>query len=135
MKLVTGTVARRLSLLLHERKLLNPHQFGFVKGGGCEAPIEIVNDMYEDALDHDRPLYGAFLDATSAFDTVQHPALQAAFAHIGAPLASSGGLHAWSGTTDASSARHTPWETQPPSSHWRAAPHRATPYHPYYGSS
>ena len=85
MKLVTGTVARRLSLLLHERKLLHPHQFGFVKGGGCEAPIEIVNDMYEDALDSDRPLYGAFLDATSAFDTVQHPALQAAFAHIGAP--------------------------------------------------
>ena len=84
MKLVTGTVARRLSLLLHERKLLHPHQFGFVKGGGCEAPIEIVNDMYEDALDSDRPLYGTFLDATSAFDTVQHPALQAAFAHIGA---------------------------------------------------
>ena len=85
MKLVTGTVARRLSLLLHERKLLHPHQFGFVKGGGCEAPIEIVNGMYEDALDSDRPLYGAFLDATSAFGTVQHPALQAAFARIGAP--------------------------------------------------
>ena len=85
MKLVTGTVARRLSLLLHGRRLLNPHQFGFVKGGGCEPPIEIVNDMYEDALDNERPLYGAFLDATSALNTVQHPALQAAFAHIGAP--------------------------------------------------
>ena len=47
MKLVTGTVARRLSLLLHEQKLLHPHQFGFVKGGGCEPPIEIVNDMYQ----------------------------------------------------------------------------------------
>ena len=44
-KLVTGTVARRLSLLLHKHSLLHQHQFGFVHGGSCEAPIEIVNDM------------------------------------------------------------------------------------------
>ena len=45
LKLVTGTVARRMSQLFHEHELLHPHQFGFVKGGGCEPPIEIVNDM------------------------------------------------------------------------------------------
>ena len=83
-KLVTGTVARRLSLLLHKHSLLHPHQFGFVQGGSCEAPIEVVNDMYEHACEHDEELHVAFLDATSAFDTVQHPALTAAFAAIGA---------------------------------------------------
>ena len=82
-KLVTGTVARRLSLLLHEHSLLHEHQFGFVHGGSCEAPIEIVNDMYEHACEHDVELHVAYLDATSAFDTVQHPALTAAFAAIG----------------------------------------------------
>ena len=41
--------------------------------------------MYEDALEEERELHAAFLDATSAFGTVQHPALQAAFAHLGAP--------------------------------------------------
>jgi hypothetical protein len=83
-KLVTGTVARRLSLLLHKHSLLHQHQFGFVHGGSCEAPIEIVNDMYEHACEHDAALHVAYLDATSAFDTVQHPALTAAFAAIGA---------------------------------------------------
>ena len=84
-KLVTGTVARRLSLLLHKHSLLHQHQFGFVHGGSCEAPIEIVNDMYEHACEHDVALHVAYLDATSAFGTVQHPALTAAFAAIGAP--------------------------------------------------
>ena len=84
-KLVTGTVARRPSLLLHKHSLLHQHQFGFVHGGSCEAPIEVVNDMYEDACEHDIALHVAYLDATSAFDTVPHPALTAAFAAIGAP--------------------------------------------------
>ena len=83
-KLVTGTVARRLSLLLHKQPLLRPHQFGFVHSGSCEAPIEVVNDMYEHACEHDEALHVAFLDATSAFGTVQHPALTAAFSAIGA---------------------------------------------------
>ena len=39
-KLVTGTVARRMSLLFHTNFLLHHHQFGFVHGGSCEAPIE-----------------------------------------------------------------------------------------------
>ena len=83
-KLVTGTVARRLSLLFHTHSLLHHHQFGFVHGGSCEAPIEVVNDMYEHAIEHNEQLHVAFLDATSAFDTVQHPALTAAFSSIGA---------------------------------------------------
>ena len=83
-KLVTGTVARRLSLLLHRHSLLHSHQFGFVQGGSCEAPIEVVNDMYEHACGNDEELHVAFLDATSAFDTVQHPALTAASSAIGA---------------------------------------------------
>ena len=40
--------------------------------------------MYEHACEHDVALHFAYLDATSAFDTVQHPALTAAFAAIGA---------------------------------------------------
>ena len=71
--------------LLHKHSLLHPHQFGFVQGGSCEAPIEVANDMYEHACENDEELHVAFLDATtSAFDTVQHPALTAAFAAIGA---------------------------------------------------
>ena len=83
-KLVTGTVARRMSLLFHTQSLLNHHQFGFVHGGPCEAPIEVANDIYEYAIEHDEQLHVAFLDAASAFDTVQHPALTAAFSSIGA---------------------------------------------------
>ena len=73
-----------MSLLFHTHSLLHHHQFGFVHGGSCEAPIEVVNDTYEYAIEHDEQLHVAFLDATSAFDTVQHPALTAAFSSIGA---------------------------------------------------
>jgi hypothetical protein len=73
-----------MSLLFHTHSLLHHHQFGFVHGGSCEAPIEVVNDMYEYATEHDEQLHVAFLDATSAFGTVQHPALTAAFSSIGA---------------------------------------------------
>ena len=83
-KLATGTVARRMSLLFHTHSLRHHHQFGFVHGGPCEAPIEVVNDMYEYAIEHDEQLHVSFLAATSAFDTVQHPALTAAFSSIGA---------------------------------------------------
>ena len=40
--------------------------------------------MYEHACEHDDELHVAFLDATSAFGTVQHPALTIAFSAIGA---------------------------------------------------
>ena len=72
-------MARRLSLLLHKHSLLHQHH-----GGSCEATIEVVNDMYEHAREHEKELHVAYLDATSAFGTVQHPALTAAFSAIGA---------------------------------------------------
>ena len=100
-KLVTGTVARRMSLLFHAHSLLHHHQFGFVHGGSCEAPIEVVNDMYEYAIEHDEQLHVAFLDATSAFGTVQHPALTAALSSILALVhLSSNGLSSWSPAID-----------------------------------
>ena len=40
--------------------------------------------MYEHACESGEELHVAYLDATSAFDTVQHPALTAAFTAIGA---------------------------------------------------
>ena len=83
-KLVTGTVARRLPLLLHKHSLLHQYQFRFVHGGSCEAPIEVANDMYEHACENREALHVAYLDATTAFGTVQHPALTAAFSAIGA---------------------------------------------------
>ena len=39
---------------------------------------------HEYAIEHDEQLHVAFLDATSAFGTAQHPALTAAFSSIGA---------------------------------------------------
>ena len=42
--------------------------------------------MYEYAIEHDEQLHVAFLDAKSAFGTVQHPALTAAFSSIGASM-------------------------------------------------
>ena len=83
-KLATSTVARRMSLLFHIHSPLHHHQFGFVHGGSCEAPIEVVNGMYEYAIENKEQLHVAFLDATSTFDTAQHPALTAAFSSIGA---------------------------------------------------
>ena len=85
-KLVTGIVARRMSLLFHEHSLLHHQQFGFVHGGSYEAPIEVANDMYEYAIEHKQQLHVAFLDATSAFGTVQRPALTTALSSIGASV-------------------------------------------------
>ena len=60
--------------------LLHQRQFGHVHWGSCEAPIEVVNgDMYEHACENGEELHDAYLDVTSAFGTVQHPALTAAF--------------------------------------------------------
>ena len=64
--------------MLHDNNLLDITQYGFVLDGDCIKPLNTVNALYEDALAHGKTLHLAFLDATSAFDSAPHTALDAA---------------------------------------------------------
>ena len=63
----------------------DPAQYGFVIDGSCIEPLTVVNSMYEQALQQGHELHMAYLDATSAFDSVPHTALDAAMHRVGAP--------------------------------------------------
>jgi hypothetical protein len=80
-----ASMSRRLAQLLHDLSILHPAQYGFVVDGSCLEPLSITNRMYENSLAADKPLHLAYLDATSAFDSIPHVALDAALTRIGAP--------------------------------------------------
>jgi hypothetical protein len=92
-KLVTATVASRLSSRLFKHKLVNPSHFGFLQGGSVSLPIRILTTLYERArAEHIKTgdgndCHAEILDLVSAFDNVSHALLEAAFARIGAPPA------------------------------------------------
>ena len=63
-------------------------QYGFVVDGTCLEPLSVTNCMYENSLAADKPfkLHLAYLDSTSAFDSISHVALDAALTRIGVQL-------------------------------------------------
>ena len=84
-----ASMSRRLAQLLYDLSILHPAQYGFVVDGSFLEPLSITNRMYynddENSLATDKPLHLAYLDATSAFDSIPHVALDAALTRIGAP--------------------------------------------------
>jgi len=92
LKLVNGTVGRRLLKILATHNLLDPAQHGFITNGNCEDPLTVVCGLYSHSRTKDAPpLYSTFLDCTEAFDSVQTPWLHVALEHLHAPPA----LHEW----------------------------------------
>ena len=73
-------------LFLHEYELLDAAQFGFVVDGSRTEPLKIMARTFESGRGEDgEELHVAFLDATSAFDSVPHATLDAALRRLGAP--------------------------------------------------
>ena len=110
-KLVTATIASRLSSLLFKHKLVDPSHFGFIQGGSVSIPIRILTTLYERArAEHTKTgdgndCHAGLLDLVSAFDNVSHALLEAAFARIGAPQPSATGFVTSSTTNAGSSLR------------------------------
>ena len=75
----------RLLRLLADAGLLDPAQYGFILNGSCAEPLAVMGALYEDALRHDRELWLALLDATSAFDSMPHTTLDVCLRRLGAP--------------------------------------------------
>ena len=84
-KCCMATMSGKLLLLLHDWQLLDLAQYGFVIDGSCIEPLTVVNRMYEHALANGHELHMAYLDATSAFDSIPHVALDAAMHRLCAP--------------------------------------------------
>ena len=70
-KCCMASMSRRLAQLLYNLSILHPAQYGFVADGSCLEPLSVTNSMYENSLATDKPLHLAYLDATSAFDSIQ----------------------------------------------------------------
>ena len=70
----------------YERQLLDLAQYGFVIDGSCVEPLTIMARLFELGRDTGggEEVHVALLDATSAFDSVPHTALDAALQRLGA---------------------------------------------------
>ena len=69
-KCVDGEIMRRMLRLLHDFDMLQKEQFGFVVNGGIEGPVELIAQMYEDALQYGKELHLIMYDMKSAYDSV-----------------------------------------------------------------
>ena len=79
-----ATMSSRLNKVLNDWELLDKAQFGFVFDGSCIEPLTVMNAIYEGAEGMEGRRHTAFLDATGAFDSVPHVALDAALWRLGA---------------------------------------------------
>ena len=85
-KVCMATMSSRVLNSLHKYGLLDSAQFGFVRDGSCHDPLKVMARLYERGRGADgEELHVAFLDATSAFDSVPHAVLDAALRRLGAP--------------------------------------------------
>ena len=85
-KVCMATMSSRVLNSLHKYGLLDSAQFGFVRDGSCHDPLKVMARLYERGRGADgEELHVAFLDATSAFDSVPHTVLDAALRRLGAP--------------------------------------------------
>ena len=80
-------MSAKLMRVLHENKLLDLAQYGFVIDESCVEPLTIMARLFEQGRDSGggEEIHVALLDATSAFDSVPHTALDAAMRRLGAP--------------------------------------------------
>ena len=86
-KCCMATVASKLLRSMHEFGILDLAQYGFVVDGSCQEPLKVMAHIFERgrAKGGNEEMHVAFLDATAAFDSVPHPALDAALRRLGAP--------------------------------------------------
>ena len=84
LKSVTAHVSDKCFLLMEKYGLLNDNQYGFIRGGNCEDPLEIASAVLQDSRAKGKKGHAVFLDCKSAYDTVPEYALSVAFGRLGA---------------------------------------------------
>jgi len=78
-------ISRRLMLVLQEYGLLPEGTYGFVKGGGPEWPADLVSGIQWHAWCEQKASCQTFLDATSAYDTINHAGISSACSVFAVP--------------------------------------------------
>ena len=80
-----NVLTQRLSKILHEHKILNPMQSGFVRDGGAVDTCFIIKDLQENAKRHGQHLHMLSTDIKGAFNAPQWWAIEAACRRLGMP--------------------------------------------------
>ena len=85
-KLVDAVIGRRLMQVLQEYGLLPEGTFGFIKGGAPDWPADLVSGVQWHARREQVASCQAFLDATSAYDTINHSGISSACHVFAVPM-------------------------------------------------
>lgn len=74
-KVFEKLLLKRLKLILEERNLIPPHQFGFREKHSTIEQVHRITDVIEKSLETKHICSGIFLDVAQAFDKVWHQGL------------------------------------------------------------
>ena len=74
-KVLEKLVYKRLFKFLINNNLLNPNQFGFIKGYSTDYALLQLYDKITESLSNREHIIGVFMDLSKAFDTLDHKTL------------------------------------------------------------
>ena len=81
----TKLITERLSRKLSDLKILKGLNFCGLKGEDTSAPIQLINGLFEDALENNKELYFVTQDMKKAYDSVSLESLRLALRRIEVP--------------------------------------------------
>ena len=84
-KLYERVMITRLTSTIEKHSLLETSQYGAVSGGGCTAPLKVLNDVMDDARVSGQELHVVALDLKKAFDTCEFWSQAMSLKAIGLP--------------------------------------------------
>ena len=84
-KLFTKIITSRLSFICKEKKILKGPNFAGLPGKSTAEPIQLINNICEDARENNKELWILFQDTAKAFDTVNLEMLSKAMKRIKIP--------------------------------------------------
>lgn len=80
-KLFEKLLLNRIKLIIEERRLIPPHQFGFRAKHSTIEQVHRITKVIEDALENKKICTGTFLDVAQTFDRVWHRGLECKLQH------------------------------------------------------
>ena len=84
-KCFTKIITNRLSLICKERNILRGPNFAGLPGESTQEPIQLLNNICEEAKEQNKELWILFQDTAKAFDTVNLEMLNRALKRIKVP--------------------------------------------------
>src|ERR1051325_4370347 len=84
-KIMVKLFTNRLSHLCSTHKVLRGYNFAALKGSSTSTPIHTINNVLEDAREHNKEIWIAFQDMAKAFDSVGLLPLRRALQRIKIP--------------------------------------------------